>query len=327
MGGVTSSPAGIACGFTCSASFAIGTPVMLAAAPAKGYTFAGWNGGGCAGIGTCVVTINAPITVNASYTANSNSDITLLSAILPSSRSVKVGSTATVFATMVNSSTDTTANTCTVLPATTLAAGFSFQATDAKTNALTGSANVPVNIAPGAAQSFELALTPNVPMPPSQLPFTFACANAPAEASVIGLNTLLFSAATVQPPDIVALAATQTNDGIVDIPGAAGAGAFAVATVNLGTPATITASANVGEANLPVLISICQTVPATGQCMAPPAASVAMSVAANATPTFAVFVQGKGEVPFLPATNRVFVQFQDDIGSILGSTSVAVRTQ
>ena len=41
----------------------------------------------------------------------------------------------------------------------------------------------------------------------------------------------------------------------------------------------------------------------------------------------AVFVQGTGPVPFQPATNRVFVQFQDASNTIWGSTSVAVRTQ
>jgi len=327
MGTVTSSPAGIACGSTCSASYTIGTPVTLTAVPAQGYSFAGWSGGACSGIQPCTVTMEMATTVNANYAANSKSDITLFSAILPSSRSVKVGNTATVFATLINSSSDTTANICTVQPATSLPASFSFQPTDAKTNALTGSPNVPVNIAPGAAQSFVLSLTPNAPMPATQVPFTFTCANAPAAASNIGLNTLLFSAAAAQPADIVALAATASNDGIVDIPGATGAGAFAVATVNLGISAAITASANVGNANLPVAISICETVPATGQCMAPPAASVATSIASDATPTFAVFVQGKGNVPFLPAINRVFVQFQNDIGSIQGSTSVAVRTQ
>src|SRR5882672_11261304 len=42
-GTVTSSPAGIACGATCSASFAIGTMVTLTAAPAAGSTFTGWS--------------------------------------------------------------------------------------------------------------------------------------------------------------------------------------------------------------------------------------------------------------------------------------------
>src|SRR5439155_65795 len=48
-GTVTSSPAGISCGTTCSASFTSGTMVTLTAAPAAGSTFTGWSGGGCAG--------------------------------------------------------------------------------------------------------------------------------------------------------------------------------------------------------------------------------------------------------------------------------------
>ena len=50
------------------------------------------------------------------------------------------------------------------------------------------------------------------------------------------------------------------------------------------------------------------------------------TINANATPTFAVFVQGSGNVPFDPAANRIFVRFSSG-GVTRGSTSVAVRTQ
>src|SRR5947199_1145836 len=50
-GTVTSSPAGISCGATCSTSFTTGTVVTLSAAPAAGSTFAGWSGSGCSGTG------------------------------------------------------------------------------------------------------------------------------------------------------------------------------------------------------------------------------------------------------------------------------------
>ena len=51
------------------------------------------------------------------------------------------------------------------------------------------------------------------------------------------------------------------------------------------------------------------------------------TINANATPTFGIFVQGKGNVPFDPAANRIFVRFRDAGNVTRGSTSVAVRTQ
>jgi hypothetical protein len=47
----------------------------------------------------------------------------------------------------------------------------------------------------------------------------------------VGLNTVLLSASANPVPDIVALGATLSGDGIVNIPGVAGIGAFAVATI------------------------------------------------------------------------------------------------
>ena len=70
-GTVTSSPAGISCGSTCSASFDSGTSVTLTATPSGGSVFAGWSGGGCSGTGTCTVTVNADTTVTATFNASS----------------------------------------------------------------------------------------------------------------------------------------------------------------------------------------------------------------------------------------------------------------
>src|SRR5206468_3414929 len=67
-GTVTSNPAGISCGATCSASYNSGTSVTLTASPAGGSTFAGWSGGGCSGSGTtCTVTMNAATSVTATF--------------------------------------------------------------------------------------------------------------------------------------------------------------------------------------------------------------------------------------------------------------------
>jgi hypothetical protein len=67
-GTVTSNPAGINCGATCSASYDSGTVIALTASPAGGSTFAGWSGGGCSGTGGCNVTLNASTSVTATFT-------------------------------------------------------------------------------------------------------------------------------------------------------------------------------------------------------------------------------------------------------------------
>jgi hypothetical protein len=250
----------------------------------------------------------------------------LFAAMLPSSRSVQVSVPATAFATIINAGA-VTATGCGISVIPAIAANFSYQSTDPATNQVTGSPNTPVNIPAGAAQSFVISLTPTTPIMSTDVQFNYSCTNAGSAPNFVGLNTLLFSASATPVPDIVALAATLTNDGIVNIPGTTGIGAFAVATVNVGTSGSITASADTGSAALPVNIFLCETNPTTGQCISALGSSVTTQINANATPTFAIFAQGSGAVPFDPATNRIFVRFKDSGGMTRGSTSVAVRTQ
>jgi hypothetical protein len=324
-GTVTSAPSGINCGSTCTASFQSGTQVTLTAAAASGSTFAGWSGGGCSGIDGCAVTLTANTSVVPTFVQDSTTNIALAAAVLPLSRSVEVGATATAFATMINAGPGT-ASTCTIAPATSIPASFVFQTTDSTTNALTGTANTPVDIPQGAAQSFVIAFTPTAAFGPADVAFTFGCANANPAPSTVGVNTLILSASTTPVPDIVALAASG-DPGYVDIPGATGTGVFAVATANLGIDATITAAANTGAANLPVTLLICQTDPTSGTCLASPAPTATTVIPPNATPTFGIFVTGSAPVADMPGVNRVFVTFTDSTGTLRGETSVAVRTQ
>jgi List-Bact-rpt repeat protein/PASTA domain-containing protein len=65
-GNVTSSPAGIDCGSTCSADFAEGTTVTLTPAADSGSQFVEWTGA-CTGFGTCEVTMSAAKSVGAKF--------------------------------------------------------------------------------------------------------------------------------------------------------------------------------------------------------------------------------------------------------------------
>jgi hypothetical protein len=67
-GTVTSSPAGITCGSTCSAAFDSGTAVTLSAAPDSSSIFSGWSGA-CSGTGSCSVSMTQARSVTATFTA------------------------------------------------------------------------------------------------------------------------------------------------------------------------------------------------------------------------------------------------------------------
>ncbi len=67
-GSVSSLPAGVNCGSSCSATFAPGTQVTLTATPEPGSTFAGWHGA-CAGTGPCTLTLSTADSVIATFRA------------------------------------------------------------------------------------------------------------------------------------------------------------------------------------------------------------------------------------------------------------------
>jgi len=252
--------------------------------------------------------------------------VALASAVLPSSRSPEVGTTAMVFATLVTAGTGT-ATDCSIAPITDVPAFFSYQTTDRTTNALTGAPNTPVSIVANDFQTFVISITPFAAFATTDLQLSFACTNARQAPVFVGLTTLLVSGSTAPVPDVLALAATTTGNGIVDIPGPTGTGAFAVATVNVGASGLITASVDTGNTALPVNAFVCLTDKVTGSCITSLAPAVTTQIDSGQTPTFAVFAQGAGNIPFDPAAHRLFLRLKDEANVTRGSTSVAVRTK
>jgi hypothetical protein len=76
-GTVTSTPAGISCGTTCSATFGSWVTVTLTAAPDAGATFAGWAGA-CSGTGTCTLPMTQAQAVTAVFEPPALHDLLVL---------------------------------------------------------------------------------------------------------------------------------------------------------------------------------------------------------------------------------------------------------
>jgi len=252
-----------------------------------------------------------------------------IAAVLPGSRTVPVGITATAFATILNTAS-VEASSCTISPPPGVAAAFAYQQTEPTTNQPIGPLNPLIDIAANGAATFIFAFTPEETFATTDLALDFNCGNANNSAiSVSGVNTFTLSAPPGLSSDVVAIAGTVGNTGINDIPSSIGSGAFVIATTNLGDPESIVATADDGDADLPIEFFICPTNPTTGSCQSDPASSVTQMMATNATATFAVFAQltdSNAMIALDPANSRAFVRFSNAGGDLRGSTSVALQT-
>jgi Metallo-peptidase family M12 len=264
----------------------------------------------------------------------------VVSSVLPITRSVQNGSPATAFATIINpASSGGTATQCRLRLGGAPGGAFSYQTTT-PANALTGTANTPVDIPAGAAQNFLFSVTSagdwadnqglgqNSVNNETNLFIEAFCTNRRSAEYVLGLNGLTFSSSPTPVPDIVALA-TSGDPGRVNVPTTGNfVGVFAVAISNVGSAGVITVSADTGGRALAIAnIEVCPTDPGTGACTAARAATAQVNVGANGTGTFGVFVRGNGQaIDNNPAQNRVFVRFNEG-ATARGATSVAVRTQ
>ena len=256
-----------------------------------------------------------------SSTPQDTAGASLVAAILPTSRSAQVGDAITAFATIINTSA-TAGQNCSIAPLAPLTSSFEFFTTSAATNTIDGLANQFVDVPAGEGVSFLVRMQPSAQFSAREVQLRFGCENLGTATVVDGLNTLLLSSSVGAVPDLVALAATQSSDGVMRAD-SGGAGAFSVASVNLGATGTLRVSAESTNAGLPVSMSICPTNSA-GSCSQPAAETLEVSIGSGATPTFAVFVQIGEITAFNPETTRVQVRFTDLNGEVRGATSVAI---
>jgi hypothetical protein len=275
---------------------------------------------------------------------------TIAGAVLPTGRTLlrqitQPSPLASAFATIINTGT-VTAQNCRIEKGLGLDTNatiapemlFTFQTASA-TNALVGTPETPVSILPGAAQNFVFAyfLSPNGSVTSSfrqVMDVQFACDNTDPAANYKNVNTLSLAGDQYQFPsgvpyiDIVAVAATPQDPGIVNVPQDGNTAAFfTVAAVNLLATQTVRVSADTGGLHIPVAISLCETdASAGGICKTPRSGQVTSTATKNEVLTYTIFVEGLGQaVPFDPIQNRIRLQF-DSGGAFFEGTSVAVRT-
>jgi sugar lactone lactonase YvrE len=265
---------------------------------------------------------------------------TLFAAVLPGARAVVTGTPATTFASLINSGPTALDNCSVSLPPSNSATEgltLQYQATDPASNVPVGTPDTPFSlVAQGGTQTLLLTFgDADAIVDPIQT-LNFGCRDgavltgAPIEP---GVNTMGLLIEPGQGPDIIALSATVSGDGTVHM-SAPGVAAFAVASIDVGAAGSMIVSAGTGGTVLPLTATVCQTDPASGQCLAPPAATLSVNFSAGAAPTFSAFLSATGPIAFDPAASRVYFRFSQTVESFpvtvlqtIGATSVAVEAE
>jgi hypothetical protein len=252
-GTVTSSPAGISCGATCSASFTSGQVVVLTAAAATGSTFAGWSGEGCTGTGTCSVTMSAAEAVTATFNVSSNVILTVTKAgtgtgtVTSSPAGINCGATCSAgFASGTAIRLTATAST-----------GSTFTGWGAGPCEGTGTCTLTITAATTVVANFTQT-TNNFTLTVNEA----GTGTGTVTSSPAGINCPATCSASFTSGTVVVLTATAGNGStFAGWSGVAGCPGTGTCTVTLSTSETVTATFNSG--NSPVTIGIAPGSPST----------------------------------------------------------------
>jgi Zn-dependent metalloprotease len=243
----------------------------------------------------------------------------LVNSVLPTSRSVQVGTTATVFNTVLNGG-GATASGVTLAMANPPAGAFAYQESSCATNALLGGMNPSLDIAAGGARCYVLFFTPASPFASTDVHIRAQASNAAATNLLPGINTWTLRATGSPGPDMIALTTTTDFHQLA----CSGLRPFAVAMSNVGAATSqVTVTADTGFASLPLSFLIQESNPATGAIIGD---HILENVGAGENRTVVVWVTFNGCVGFDPAANRIFIRFKDAGNNLIGSTSTAVST-
>ena len=273
--------------------------------------------------------------------AVAHADPRIGAATLPAARSGNVGDTLTAFGVMANGG-DMAATDC--APAVTGFQGsFSYRAVDPDNQTFSAPQDTPVDIGPGEARNFILALTPIIPLTERSIDLRFDCSNSEPAPAIEGVNSILLTARTAPGPDILPVIVTPSGDGVIRIAGQNRAQAAAIAAANIGAggDVDVIVTADMTLLGEPLSLGLCQT-GSDGRCVdefgnpaqtPPPAGQTTINAEiGNSAATFSVFAfadRGAG-VRFNPDLSRVQVRFYERAQpplapSELASVSLAER--
>ena len=301
-----------------------GTDSSCIASPNEGFSFSHWEGD-CAdqsGPLCDLRNVTSEKNIEAIFIYTGEEHELINAAVLPYARAVAVNESATAFASVINNGLRDAINCKIQLPAS-IPASLMYQTTDAN-NILIGSPDTPVDIPVGATQGYVFGITPATALLSREIPLVFDCDNAYPAPSHIGLNTLILTATDSVPPDMLAIGATPSSDGVIRLTNTTETGFFATAAVNIGSGGTVTARADDGGKNLPVTLQLCETNSVGNLIIC--GNDLTRSVASGQTVYYTVFVTGTEQpISFDPANNRLFLRFSAD-GQTVGATNVAVTT-
>jgi hypothetical protein len=251
--------------------------------------------------------------------ANALSAPVLVNSILPTSRSVQVGNTATVFSTVLNGG-GITASGVTLSMISSPFGNFSYQQADCATNVLIGNINPSIDIPGGEARCYMLSFTPTAPFETKDVQIQVQASNAPSTGILPGINTWTLRATSVAGPDIIALTTTTDFHQVA----CTGTLPFAVAMSNVGAAVSqVTVTADTGSASLPLSFLIQESNPVSGVIIGD---NILENVGTAENRTVVVWVTFNRCISFDPAANRIFIHFKDGSNNLIGSTSTAVST-
>jgi hypothetical protein len=249
----------------------------------------------------------------------------LRSAVAPAARTVSPGSFATAFFSVTNG-LSVAAHRCRLIQRVNgVETAFFYRATDPATNVAVGSPLQRFDIPAGATRSFVFAVSPLTQATNATVDIKVDCLNVRPAPSSANVNRFSVTGATGAAADIIPIAVTPSNDGVVRTHGPNGTQILAAAAVNLRDEETITVRPRYTGSEQ-VSLFVCET-NAAGACTSVLTPTIDVVMAPNQPRTFTVLVEPRGTA--LPAdfeNRRIVLEFLGGGQVSRGQATVAVTT-